>query len=154
MKEIKDLIREKSNEIAKNMNLEIFDISLKKIRRKLKLEVIIDKLDDYVGIDECENFSRELEAYLDEKDLIDTSYDLIVSSPGLDRPLRNINDFIRFKNKLAKIILRERIENRTAIKGYIKNIENNTIFVEEKDGGKLIKIPYEKILRANLEIDI
>ncbi|WGS64208.1 ribosome maturation factor RimP [Marinitoga aeolica] len=154
MNNIKDLIKEKADEIAKKMDLEIFDISLKKVRKKLKLEIIIDKLNGYVGIDECEIFSREIESYLDEKDLIETSYDLIVSSPGLDRPLRNLNDYIRFKGNLAKIILRERIENRTAIKGYIVNIENDIILVKEKDGGKLIKIPYAKILRANLEIDL
>ncbi|SHE27101.1 ribosome maturation factor RimP [Marinitoga hydrogenitolerans DSM 16785] len=154
MDNIKDLIREKACKIAKDMNLEIFDINLKKIRRKLKLEIIIDKLDGYVGIDECENFSKKIEAYLDEKDLIDSSYDLIVSSPGLDRPLRGINDYIRFKGKLAKIILRERIENRTVIKGYITKIEGNNILIKEKDGGKVLKVPYNKILRANLELDL
>ncbi|WP_129408869.1 ribosome maturation factor RimP [Marinitoga lauensis] len=154
MNNIKDLIKEKADKIAKSMDLEIFDISLKKIRKKFKLEIIIDKLNGYVGIDECESFSREIEAYLDEKDLIETSYDLIVSSPGLDRPLRCLNDYIRFKGNLAKIILRERIENRTAIKGYIEDIEKDIIFVKEKDSEKLIRIPYNKILRANLEIDL
>ncbi|KLO21797.1 hypothetical protein X275_07975 [Marinitoga sp. 1197] len=149
-----DLIKEKANEIAKRMNLEIFDVSMKKIRRKLKLEIIIDKLDGYIGIDECEKFSREIEIYLDEKDIIDSSYDLIVSSPGLDRPLRNLRDFIRFRGKLAKIILKERIQNRSVVKGYIENIEDNTIFIREKDGGKLLNIPYTKILRSNLEIDL
>lgn len=150
----KDLIKKEAENIAKNMNLEIFDISMKKIRRKLRLEIIIDKLDDYVGIDDCEAFSREIEEYLDKENLIESSYDLVVSSPGLDRPLRNINDFIRFKGKLAKIILRERIENRTAIKGYIENVENNVITIKEKDGGKILNVPYNKILRSNLEIDI
>ncbi|MBM7559635.1 ribosome maturation factor RimP [Marinitoga litoralis] len=154
MREIKDLIKVKADEIAKKMNLEVFDISLKKVRRKLKLEIIIDKIDGFVGIDDCEIFSRDIESFLDEKDIIDSSYDLIVSSPGLDRPLRNINDFIRFKGKLSKIILKERIENRTAIKGYIEDVQNNIISIKEKDGGKVIKIPYEKILRSNLEIDI
>lgn len=150
----KDLIKKEAENIAKNMNLEIFDISMKKIRRKLRLEIIIDKLDDYVGIDDCEAFSREIEEYLDKENLIESSYDLVVSSPGLDRPLRNINDFIRFKGKLAKIILRERIENRTAIKGYIENVENNVITIKEKDGGKILNVPYDKILRSNLEMDI
>ncbi|GAB6188766.1 ribosome maturation factor RimP [Marinitoga arctica] len=150
----KDLIKNKAEEIAKEMNLEIFDISMKKIRRKLKLEIIIDKLDDYVGIDDCEAFSRKIETYLDKEDIIESSYDLVVSSPGLDRPLKSLNDFIRFKGKLAKLILRERIENRTAVKGYIENIENNIITIKEKDGGKIINIPYDKILRSNLEIDI
>ncbi|KAF2956543.1 ribosome maturation factor [Marinitoga sp. 38H-ov] len=154
MNDTKDLIKEKANEIAKKMNLEIFDVSLKKVRRKLKLEIIIDKLDGFVGIEDCEIFSREIESYLDDKDIIESSYDLIVSSPGLDRPLRNINDFIRFKGKLSKVILKQRIENRTAIKGYIEDIQDNVIYIKEKDGGKVIKIPYEKILRSNLEIDI
>ncbi|NUU95604.1 hypothetical protein XO10_04835 [Marinitoga sp. 1135] len=154
MKDLKDLILKESQEIARNMDLEIFDVSIKKIRKKVKLEIIIDKEDGYVGIDDCERFSRTIESYLDEKDLIDTSYDLIVSSPGLDRPLRSLKDFIRFKGKLVKVILKERVQNRTAIKGYIEDINDKTIYIKEKDGGKIIEFPYDIVLKANLEIDL
>ncbi|MDN5343842.1 hypothetical protein OF820_11530 [Oceanotoga sp. DSM 15011] len=154
MKDIKNTLSEKAEEIAKEMNLEIFEINIKGSKRRKTIEIIIDDLKDFVSIETCANFSRKIEPWCEEQDFPFGSYDLIISSPGLDRPLRSKEDFIRFKGKLAKIITKNKVENRNSFTGYIKNIENDEIIIEEKSSKKsLFKIEMDNISRANLEID-
>ena len=70
------------------MGLEIFDISIRGTRKNKTVEIIIDNLSDYVSIGDCERFSRAIEPWLDELNVFDSSYDLVVSSPGLNRKLK------------------------------------------------------------------
>jgi ribosome maturation factor RimP len=81
-------------------------------------------------------------------------YDLIVSSPGLDRPLRDINECLRFKGRLAKFILKEPLENRTVLKGYIQDVRDDTVSILESDSKKVFTFDFSKVKKANLEIDL
>ena len=77
---------ELSSDVAEKMGVYVVDVSYKKIGQKNTLCFYIDK-DGGVGIDDCENFSRAVEARLDESDPIESEYSLEVSSPGVDRQL-------------------------------------------------------------------
>ncbi len=151
--EIRQLIWEKSNEVAVKMGLEIFDISIRGTRKNKIVEIIIDNLNDYVSIGDCERFSRAIEPWLDELNVFDSSYDLVVSSPGLNRKLRDRNDYIRFKGKLAKFTLKEDEAKVVTIVGYINDVNDETLNVIEKESQKIIEIPLNNIEKANLEID-
>lgn len=150
----KDYIIKKSEEIAKELGLELFELKITGPTRKKNIEITIDHPKESVSIEMCENFSRKIEPWFDNIDIPFKSYNLIVSSPGIDRPLRSKKDYIRFKNKLAKFILSERIENRTVFIGYIKNIGENELIIHERDSKKDFEIPIKTIKKANLEIDL
>jgi ribosome maturation factor RimP len=64
------------------------------------LRVFIDKQGG-VNIDDCQAVSRTVEPILDVEDFIEPAYDLEVSSPGLDRPLRKPQDFDRYRGQRA-----------------------------------------------------
>ncbi|MCP5455799.1 MAG: ribosome maturation factor [Thermotogae bacterium] len=151
-----EMITAKSKEIAEELGLEIFDVKILDTKRKSHIEIIIDKIEDYVGIEDCSAFSMKIEPWLDGQNIFDKSYDLIVSSPGIDRPIRSLNEFIRFKEKFAKILLNDPINGKQKIKGYIKNVSENTVIFEisEKNKKSTLTIDYSNIKKANLDIDL
>ena len=84
----------------------------------------IEKPEDSVGIEECQRVSQDLSALLDVEDEfgqqeLGDAYTLEVSSPGLDRPLRNEADFRRFTGRMAKVVSTEPIERQSAFAGRI-----------------------------------
>ncbi len=66
----------------------------------------------------------------------DSSYDLVVSSPGLNRKLRDRDDYIRFKGKLAKFTLKGDEAKVITIVGYINDVNDETLKVIEKESQK------------------
>ncbi|NOY64788.1 MAG: ribosome maturation factor RimP [Nitrospirae bacterium] len=152
---IKDKIRLKVMELAKEATevagVELFDVELSGQVGNLTVRVTIDS-EHGIGINDCERVSRQLEALLDIEDPVPGSYTLEVTSPGLDRPLRNIQDFRRFQGKLVRIVTNEKIDNQTFFIGRIAKVTNNTVIITI--GKKELGIPYEIINRANLEIEL
>jgi len=104
------------------------------------------------SIEDCEWISRRIGALLDIEDLIPVSYILEVSSPGLDRKLKNREEYDIFKGREIKIITREPVEGKNILEGVLKGLENNSVVLET--GGKTVKIPLKNISRANLEYKI
>lgn len=150
IQETKQKIKELATQVAEEHGVEIFDIELLRTG-KILLRVIIDK-EGGITLDDCEKFSKSLGALLDIEDPIPRSYTLEISSPGLDRPLKNIRDFQISLGKLARIITTEKIENQNFFIGYISEINDD--YVKLKVHGKEIKIPFEKISKARLEIEV
>ena len=72
-----------------------------------------------IGFDDCERVSRELSAVLDVENPIEHAYDLEVSSPGLDRPLRTLAHFRRFIGHTARIKVQNGLDGRRNFKGTI-----------------------------------
>ncbi len=145
MEDILKKIREEAERVVERYGLEVFDLTFRRESRGWVLRLTIDNPVGYISIKDCELVSRDLERWLDAEDLIEHSYTLEVSSPGLDRPLRNIKDFERFVGKLAKIVM----EDGTTIVGRILSVEGGSIKV--KDGKKEKVIQYDSIRRANLK---
>jgi ribosome maturation factor RimP len=97
--------------------------------------------------------SRAIEAVIDADDFIPTPYVLEVSSPGLERPLFSIQDFEKFAGKKAKVKTSGAIEGQTNFNGRITEVEGSEIVFEDKTNGT-IRIPFDKVAKANLKVDL
>ncbi len=150
MADLRNRVFSLAEQVAGEEGVSLFDIELLG-KGKLLLRVIIDKKEG-VTLDECERFSKSFEALLDVENLIAGPYTLEVSSPGLDRPLRNPSDFVDNLGKLARIITKEKIENQNFFVGRIKEVRGNdiTISVNERE----IVVPFESITKSRLEIEL
>ncbi len=93
-----------AQEVATREGCELYDIELSGGSGRRTLRVFIDKTPGGAGIEDCSNVSRGLSAALDVDDPIQGAYDLEVSTPGLERPLRKPWHFSRVVGK--KIWLR------------------------------------------------
>ncbi|MEW6570075.1 MAG: ribosome maturation factor RimP [Nitrospirota bacterium] len=149
LNEIKEQVRKLAKEIAREQGFEIFDVGLTGEGRLL-LRVTIDKQEG-VTLDDCERFSKSLGARLDVENLIPGSYTLEISSPGIDRPLRDLEDFEKNMGRLARIITSEKIQNQNFFVGHISGVSKNTVKLTMRKGE--IEIPVDKISRARLEIE-
>ena len=144
---IVEIVKEKARKVTEKYGLEVFDVHYRKERRGWVLRIVIDNPIGYVSIRHCELVSRDLERFLDSENIINKSYVLEVSSPGLDRPLRDEKDFIRFTGKLAKFIFKD---GRVII-GRIERYENGIVKV--LDGKVLKDIDIKDLKEARLEIE-
>lgn len=151
-------IRTIANRVAASQGLEIFDVQFRREAPGMVLRVQIDRPGpaatehDSVSVEDCANVSRELSAILDVEDVVPTAYTLEVSSPGLDRPLRQAQDYVRFAGRSAKIVTREKVDGQTFFKGRLAGVDGDAVLLDGEDR-KRHRLPLGSIARANLEVD-
>ena len=113
------------------------------------LQVMIERKDrNNMVVDDCAIVSRAISVILDEKDPISGRYTLEVSSPGLDRPLVALENFVRFEGFEAKIETDTEIEKRKRFKGRIIRVDGEDIIFLMDD--KEWTIPYDAVSKAKL----
>ena len=152
VEDLKKELFELANEVASNLGYSIYDLGLGRRGKKRLVKITIDKLDGYVSISDCESFSADFGRALDSADLVPFSYDLVVESPGLERALRDLKDYVRFTGEKAKVILKEPIEGVSVLIGKIISCENDVVTVESSENGKEIAFLFSDVRRANLKL--
>lgn len=135
-------------------NLELYRAEYKKEGKEWVLRVFLDKPanseSEYVSIEECEDVTRWLSDVLDKEDFIDRSYNLEVSSPGLDRELIKDSDYERFKGRLVEVKTYEQINGSKEHEGTLLGREEGIVRIEED--GNTLEIPADKISKINLAV--
>ena len=114
--------------IVKANNFELVDVEFVKEAGTYYLRAYIDK-EGGITIDDCEIVSRALSDKLDEKDFIEESYILEVSSPGVGRPLKKDKDFARSIGQEVDIKLFKPIEKQKEFRGILEGYNNEEITV-------------------------
>lgn len=152
IKEIETKVRELIEPVVNSLGIRLDYVEIAKMRGEMLLRVFIEK-EGGVTIDDCESVSREVEAVLDVEDPIPSSYVLEVSSPGLDRPLRNPEDFKKYSGRTARVITNTPLQNQTFFVGDIE-IAGDDEVVLLLQGDKRVTIPFKIISKARLEVKI
>jgi ribosome maturation factor RimP len=102
-------------------------------------------------LEDCARVSRDVSVALDVADLIPHAYQLEVSSPGLDRPLRRERDFARFAGRSARVRLVEGVEGRRNFSGTLRGAQGGLVEIE--CDGRSYQLPVEQVAKANLVPD-
>jgi len=101
-----------------------------------------------ITLGDCSAISSQLGDILDLKLETEDAYTLEISSPGTDRPVSKLSDFIKFKGELAKIKIAQPINGQKKFKGILSGVmESNILLKTEKD---TVTIPYQDIIKARL----
>ena len=98
------------------------------------LQIMADKPEGGIEVDDCALISTAVSAILDVEDLILDSYTLEVSSPGIDRPLTRIKDFDNFEGYEAKLETDELIDGRRRFKGMLAGTEGDEVLINLTEG--------------------
>ncbi|MDG1471346.1 ribosome maturation factor RimP [Pseudosulfitobacter sp. SM2401] len=98
------------------------------------LQVMADKPEGGIEVDDCAKISNEVGAVLDVEDPIAEEYALEVSSPGIDRPLTRMKDFENFEGYEAKIETTELVDGRRRFKGELAGIEGDEVLINVAEG--------------------
>lgn len=157
-RDVVEAIRGLADRVAGSFGLEIFDVQFRREAPGMVLRVQIDRpgpsatAEDSVSVEDCANVSRDLSALLDVEDVVPIAYTLEVSSPGLDRPLRNAGDYERFAGRRARVVTREKIDGQTFFKGQLAGVDGDAVLMDGEDH-KRHRLPLGSITRANLEVE-
>lgn len=146
---MKDEIIRLAEETAKALGLMIYESSVLLRGDNTRIVVRIDKLEEPVSHLDCERFSKELGKRIDELEVL-PNYSLEVSSPGIKRKLRSIEEFRRFTGSPVKIVAEVNGERR-AVKGKLVSVGDDrvTVFSDEED--REVTVEYKSIANANLD---
>lgn len=126
------------------MGYELVDVEFVKEGPNWYLRIFVDK-EGGVTIDDCELVSKELEKVLDENDPIEQAYFLEISSPGIDRPLKKKEDFIKFNGEMVDIKLYKPVEGS-------KEYSGKLVAYDENDGTVTVDIDSKSISFTKKEI--
>ena len=118
--------------VVEGMGFEIVDVEFVKEGPNWYLRVFVDK-EGGVTIDDCELISKEVEKILDENDPIEQAYFLEISSPGIDRPLKKKEDFIKFNGETIDIKLYKSFEGSKEYTGKLVNYDDDGTVTIEAD---------------------
>lgn len=141
-------IEEVIQQAAKDLGYTIYESSMLLKGEKSQIFVKIDQLTG-ISHNDCEKYSKLLCEKLDTENLL-PKYIVEVSSPGLNRKLRNINEFTRFIGSNAKVVYETETSGiKNTVKGKINNVIDTIIQVESDK--TIYKIDISKITKANLE---
>ena len=113
-----------------------------------RLSLYIDR-EPGITIDNCEQVNGMVSDFLDQTDPISHSYNLEVSSPGLERPLRKREHFLKYSGEKVKIKTDKPIQGRRNFSGILNGIDGEMVRLKLEEGS-VVDIPLAQIAKANL----
>jgi ribosome maturation factor RimP len=98
------------------------------------LQIMADKPDGGIEVDDCAKISTAVSAVMDVEDPLEEAYTLEVSSPGIDRPLTRLKDFEAWAGYEVRIETTELIDGRRRFKGQLRGVEGTEVLIEIEEG--------------------
>ena len=136
--------------IVEEMGFELVDVEYVKEAGSWYLRGYIDKPGG-ITVNDCEAVSRVFSDKLDEKDFIEDSYIMEISSPGLDRPLKKEKDFARSMGRLVEIRTYRPVDKQKEFCGILSAYDNNSVTITEEDAERTFEKKEIALIRLAIE---
>jgi len=134
--------------VVEALGCQLWGLDLQAGGKTKLLRIYIDRAEDGIGIEDCEKVSRQSSAILDVEEAINGEYILEVSSPGMDRPLYELDHYQQFIGEDISLRLRFPYEGRRNFKGRLTAVDGDEVVVVVADNEFLF--PVEGIEKANV----
>ncbi|MBR5913433.1 MAG: ribosome maturation factor RimP [Selenomonadaceae bacterium] len=139
-------VEELMNQLLEDTDFELVDTEFVK-EKDWYLRIFVDKVGG-IDLEDCQRLSQKLGDILDNESIIEGSYILEVSSPGLDRVLKKDRDFLREKGKSVDVTLYAPIDGKKSFTGILDSRDKNFLYLKDFE-----PIPREKISQVRLHIE-
>lgn len=133
--------------VVNEMGLSLVDIEYMQDGGYWYVRIYVENLNGEITLEECAAISGKIDEDVDK--LIEQRFFLEVSSPGIERPLKKIEDFIRFKGEKIKVSLKHKINDKKSFEGIITECKDNIIFLEIEEEN-IVEIPFSEVKKANI----
>jgi ribosome maturation factor RimP len=144
-----DRIREIVSNVFQDNKIELVSLTYKREGSTKVLKVLADT-ERGITADECAKMNEVIGEALAGENLIEENYILEISSPGLDRPLKTKQDFLRIKGKRICVYTFAPVEDKKEFTGTLETADESNIVISSDDV-TLTKIPLDKISKATLD---
>lgn len=138
--------------VIEEMDLSLVEVEYLQEGGYWYVRIFVERLDGEITLEECAKISGEIDEEIDK--LIEQKFFLEVSSPGIERPLKKIEDFARFNGEKVKVNLKHKLdilEEKKSFEGFIIEVKGENIVFEVEE--KLIELPFKEIKKSNLVYD-
>lgn len=129
-------------------NIELIELNFFRRHGSVSLRLLVDRREGGISIGDCARLNSKLGNILDARNLIEERYVLEVSSPGLDRPLKEKSDFLRCLNKEVKVFLKEPINGKIEFDGIVVQAQEESVVIDSS--GEILEIPLVNITKGKL----
>ena len=133
-----------------DLGLELVELNITQRNTTYMIEVLTDRPQGGISLEQCVKLNKKIVEALDLTQSLAEDYELVVASPGLDRPLENRKDFTRMLDKRVKVLLTEKVDGKGEYSGLVKQADETAVLIALRK--KEVKLPYDKILKAGLVI--
>ncbi len=137
-------------DLCRGMGLDLVHLEVKRVNREVQIEVLTDRPRGGITIEECSRLNKRLCDEIDAANLFTEGYTVRVSSPGVDRPLRNEQDFLRVIGRPVRLYLSEKIADKLEHVGVVEAASAEQVTISHRP--ESLKIPFEIINKAIQEI--
>lgn len=149
MRKIDPKLHEQLVKLISSMGYELVGCETIPQGRQMTFRIYIDSPKG-VSVDDCSLVSRQVGAMMDVANPFQANYALEVSSPGIDRPLFELEHFIKFVGKQIKLKLYSPVNQRRQYKGLLQRVEGEDIYLFVPDLEQEVKLSFSNIEKASL----
>lgn len=137
--------------VAEAAGYEIVRLRLMGGEHARRLQIMAERpVDGDMNVEDCARLSRAISEIMDAADPIAGEYTLEVSSPGVDRPLTRLKDFVTFEGHEARLELDRMAEGRKRFKGILAGVEDDAVAIDLEGEEETAMIPFSWIVEAKL----
>jgi ribosome maturation factor RimP len=136
--------------VAEAAGYEIVRLRLMGGSERRRLQIMAERPDGEMVIEDCTRLSRAISEVMDAADPITGEYTLEVSSPGVDRPLTRQKDFAAYEGFEAKVELDRMAEGRKRFRGTIAGVDGANVALDLEGEAETTLIPFAWIVEAKL----
>ncbi len=151
LEDLRESILRIAREVAAEEGVGVWDVALRRGPRGWQVQVILDRAEGYVNVEECARANGRVRARLTVERTLEGDFDLEVSSPGLARPLRGETDFARFRGCLAKVKARGNAGSEVLV-GRIVNVTATAVELDTEAGRRAFG--WDEVAEARLEPEL
>jgi len=149
--EVREEVRQLARPLAEESGVELVDVEFAVHGSRRVIRVLLDKPRG-VTVGDCAAFSRRLSDCLEMNQTLPGSYDLEVSSPGIERPIRTLDAVARFAGQRVALTLREPREGRRNFEGELLGPDAGRAGVTT-DEGDTTWFEWAEVKSARLVVD-
>jgi ribosome maturation factor RimP len=139
--------------VAEAAGYEIVRLRLMGSDHARRLQIMAETPDGEMNVEDCAKLSRAVSEILDAADPIKGEYTLEVSSPGVDRPLTRLKDFVSYEGFEAKIELDRVAEGRKRFRGTLVGVEDDNVAIDLEGEEETALVPFAWIIEAKLVLN-
>ncbi len=140
--------------VVDDLGYELVDVQLRTERGRAILRLLVDRPGG-ITLGECARLSREVGPHLEVADPIRGAYSLEVSSPGVQRPLKREEDFVRFQGERVVVRTLDAVDGRKTFRGTLVGVaEGTAITVLDRETQTSHDIPLSSVKEAHLDPEL